>query len=1187
MNRVSLLLIGLCLALGIASADTGLIVTVAGNGVAGTAGVGGPATSANLSAPSCAVRDTSGSLFIADSGNGYVYRVDASTSILTIVAGDGLTYATAGGGGGGPIGVAAFCVVLDQARNIYITDGHHNRILRTDAVTGIVTTVAGTGSSVSSGDGGQATNAGINGPAWLAIDSQGNLFVAEELAHKIRRIDAATGIITTVAGSGVAGFSGDGGSAIASSLNNPWAVSLDAGGNLFISEYSNLRVRRVDAATGIIATVAGAGTSYAFNGDGQQATAANILPMGTAVDAQGNLFIASFDRIRRVDALSGLISTVAGLGGQVGSQADGIPATSANFFGAAGVTLLPNGHLLASVTSAHRVREVYYPAPGGYTTTTLTATNTSPAVLTATVASSDGAAVLGQVAFFESTTMLGLTSVVNGTASLTLSNQTLGNHTISAVYGGNGSILGASSSPDFVQTVKAGVNVSVGSSQNPVAPNQTVSFGLTVSPAVSSAVPVGGTVQLMEGSTVLATATVNSGIAAISAAFADAGTHSLRAVYSGDANYASATSSTYSQSVGIAATVNLAVLPVSPITGQPATITATVSPSAATGTVNFLDNGITMGQATVSGATASISVIQSLAGPHTLTANYSGDASYFTANGSITVTWKNAATISLAVQPASPVAGQSASLTATLSVPSATGTVQFLDGATVLGTATLAGGVASFSTSALAAGSHTLTASYQGDALNLPVSASISATVKNAATIGLTLSPASPVAGQSATITATVSPSLATGTVQFLDGVTVLGTGILSGGVASLSTSALAAGSHNLTANYSGDALTSSISGSIIATVKNAATVGLTLSPASPVAGQPATITATVSPSSATGTVQFLDGATVLGTGTLSGGAASISTSALAAGLHTITASYAGDTLTLPASGSIGATVKAVTATSLTLANPQQPAFSAVTFTAQVSPAAATGTVQFLDGGTLLGTASVSGGAAVLTVSSLPVGIHPIQAVYSGSATYAGSSSALASQIIVKAAATLALGSTPNPSVYQQTVAVTATVSPAFATGLVQFFDNGSLVATVGLTGATATFTASSLGVGSHSLTATYNGDANFLTASAPALSQTVSKAATSTSLTTNLNPATKVQTVTFTAAVTSTNATGQIQFLKGTSVLATVNLTGGIATYSTSALSAGSNSITAKYLGDTKFLTSTSAVLVETITIR
>ncbi len=152
MNRISLSLAGLCLALGIASADTGLITTVAGNGVAGIGGVGGPATSANLNFVTCTVRDPSGNLFIADSGNGYVYRVDASTGILTIAAGDGLTYTVAGGGGGTITQpTSAFCVVLDQARNIYITDGHHNRLLRTDAVTGLVTTVAGTGSSVSGG----------------------------------------------------------------------------------------------------------------------------------------------------------------------------------------------------------------------------------------------------------------------------------------------------------------------------------------------------------------------------------------------------------------------------------------------------------------------------------------------------------------------------------------------------------------------------------------------------------------------------------------------------------------------------------------------------------------------------------------------------------------------------------------------------------------------------------------------------------------------------------------------------------------------------------------------------------------------------------------------------------------------------------------------------------------------------
>lgn len=1074
----------------------------------------------------------------------------------------------------------------------------------------------------------------------------------------------------------MAAFSGDGGSATAASLNNPWAVSLDAGGNLYISEYTNLRVRRVDAATGIINTVAGTGTSLVFNGDGQQATAANILPLGTAVDAQGNLFIASFDRIRRVDAATGLISTVAGLGGDVGSQADGVQATSANFNGAAGVTLLPNGHLLTSTSASHRVREIYYPAPGGYTRTTVTASNTAPAVLTATVVSSASAPVFGPLAFYESTAMLGFTSVVNGTAAITALNQTPGNHTIYAVYGGNGSISGASTSPDFVESVKLGVNVSVVGTPNPAAPNQTVSFSFSVTPVLSSAIPVGGAVQLKEGATILGTATINSGITTLSTAFIDAGTHFLTAAYSGDTNFASASSSTYSQLVGIPATLILAVLPASPVAGQPVTITVSLSPSTATGTVQFLNNGMPMGPATISSGTASLSTALG-AGQHTLTANYQGDASNLAASGSISVTCQNAATISLAVQPATPLAGQPAMITATVAPTSATGAIQFLDGATVLGSATLSAGVASLSTSVLTAGPHTVTASYPGDALDLPASASINVTVKNAAALILALSPAAPITGQSATISATVSPASATGTVQFQDGATVLGTATLSGGVASISTSALTAGSHTLTANYQGDALNAVASGTLPATVKNAATIGLALSPATLITGQPATITATVSPSAATGTVQFLDGATLIGTATLSGGAASLSTTALAAGLHTITASYSGDTLNLPAStstgaavknaasatlvllpsspvagqsatitatiapstatgtvqfldngsvigtatltagaaslttnalpagtrtltalysgdalnlpasGSLGFTVRAVTATALTLASAQQPAFAAVTFTAQLSPAAATGTVQFLDGAALLGTVSVSGGAAVLTVSSLAVGTHPVQALYSGSAAYAASASAVANQTIVKAAAALALATTPNPSVYQQIVTVTATISPASATGSVQFFDNGSLLATIGLTGGSATFTPSSLAVGSHSLTATYKGDANFLAASGPALTQTVSQAATSTVLTTDLNPAARLHSVTFTATVASSAATGQVHFLWGSSVLATVNLINGVATYSTSSLRVGSNSITATYLGDTKFLTSTSAVLVETITNR
>jgi len=1108
LNRASLLLVGLCLALGIASADTGLIYTVAGNGVAGTGGVGGPATSANLNAPGCTVRDTSGNLFIADIGNGWVYRVDASTKIITIVAGDGLGYGQAGVGPPPTVPVQAFCVVLDQASNIYTTDGHHNRILRTDAVTGAVSTVAGTGSSVSSGDGGPATAAGINGPAWLAIDSQGNFFVAEQLAHKIRRIDAVTGIITTVAGSGVAGFSGDGGSATAASLNNPWAVSLDAGGSLFISEYSNVRVRRVDAATGIITTVAGTGAAYAFNGDGQPATAANVFPLGTAVDAEGNLFIASSDRIRRVDAMTGLISTVAGVGAPfgspVGSLRDGIPATAANLYVVLAVTVLPNGHLLASILQSHGVREIYYPAVEPYTTTIVTSDNPDaiegqPVTLTSTVVPAPSGTEYPYAFFYDSLnlnsswTALGGSLVVNGTASLLLSNLGVGTHNIFALYQG---LHDSSSSPAIVQTVKRGVNVAVGSTPNPATPNQTVSFTITLSPTSGSAVPpIGGTVQLMDGSTALGTAAVNNGLAAITASFAATGTHSITAVYSGDSNYPGRTSSVYSQPVQNAATMNVAVTPASPVLGQSTTITATVSPSTATGIVQFIIDGREVGTATLSGGIASVSTTWSLSGLHYVTANYLGDASNQYAPGTITVTWKNAASISLAVQPSSPVAGQPAAISATVSPSSATGMVQFLDGSTVLGTGAVSGGVASLSTSSLVAGSHTLTASYLGDALNAPVSGSISATVKNAAAVTLVVLPASPVAGQSATLSAAVSPS------------------------------------------------------------------------------------------SATGTVQFLDGSTVLGTGAVSGGAASLSTSALVAGSHTITAVYSGDALNLSSSGSVSVSVKGVTTTSLTLGNPQSPALSGVMFTAQVSPTAATGSVQFLDSGVLLGTVSVSGGSAALIVNSLAVGTHPIQAIYLGSAAYVGSSSAVANQIIVKAASALALSSSPNPSVYLQAVTVIATVSSGLATGSVQFFDNGSLVGTGALSGATAKFTSSSLGVGSHSLTAAYGGDANFLSASAPGVVQTVNKAPTSTSLTTNLNPATKVQTVTFTAAVTSSTATGQVEFLKGTSVLATVNLSNGVATYSTSSLSVGSNSITAKYLGDSKFLTSTSAVLVETIT--
>ncbi|MCF6252838.1 MAG: hypothetical protein L3J75_16450, partial [Methylococcaceae bacterium] len=226
--------------------------------------------------------------------------------------GDNAIYTLAGtgvfgfSGDGGPATAAQLRpdgLALDASGNLFIADSFNNVIRRVDATTGIISTVAGTGVFGFSGDGGPATAAQLNGLNGIALDASGNLFIAE-FNNRIRRVDAATGIITTIAGTGVRGFSGDGGLAIAAELNRPEGLALDASGNLFIADRSNHRIRRINVTTGIITTIAGSG-GFGFIGDGRLATAARLSnPSDLALDASGNLFIADtgFNRIRRVDA---------------------------------------------------------------------------------------------------------------------------------------------------------------------------------------------------------------------------------------------------------------------------------------------------------------------------------------------------------------------------------------------------------------------------------------------------------------------------------------------------------------------------------------------------------------------------------------------------------------------------------------------------------------------------------------------------------------------------------------------------------------------------------------------------------------------------------------------------------------------------------------------------------------------
>src|SRR6266446_9148656 len=452
--------------------------------------------------------------------------------------------------------------------------------------------------------------------------------------------------------------------------------------------------------------------------------------------------------------------------------------------------------------------------------------------------------------------------------------------------------------------------------------------------------------------------------------------------------------------------------------------------------------------------------------------------------------------------------------------------------------------------------------------------------------------------GQAVTFTATVKPATGsgtpTGTVFNNAGATVLGPGTLSGGTATLTTSGLGAGVHSITAIYGGDAnFASSTSPALMQTVSKAASsTSVVSSNSSSNRGVAVTFTATVTSSAAsipTGTVTFQDGVTTLGTGTLSGGTATFTTSGLGTGAHSITAIYGGDAnFTGSTSPILTETIgKAVSSIAVGSSNNPSIIGTAVTFTAAVtSPVTGTltGTVTFQDGATALGMGTLSGGTATFTTSGLTAGTHSITAVYSGDANFAGGTSPALMQTVNKVGDSTSVASSNNPSIFGSAVTFTATVKPATGsgtpTGTVTFNDGATVLGAGTLSGATATFTTSGLGAGVHSITAIYGGDANFASSTSPALMQTVSKAASSTSVVSSNSSSNRGVAVTFTATVTSSAAsipTGTVTFQDGVTTLGTGTLSGGTATFATSGLGTGAHSITAIYGGDANFTGSTS----------
>jgi DNA-binding beta-propeller fold protein YncE len=340
-----------------------VITTLGGNGTAGFSGDNGPASIAQMNYPTGICADASGNVFIADYSNHRIRKIVLDTGVISTVAGTGIPGYSVSEDNGLAINAKLFYpngVSADASGNLFIADKGNNLIRKVNLSSGVISTIAGNGSAGFSGDGGQATSSMLNSPYSVSVDTiLGNLYIADQGNNIIRQVVLSSGVITTIAGVGSAGFSGDGAAATNAELNSPYSVSVDTLGNLYIADEGNNRVRKVVLSTGVITTIAGTG-SAGFSGDGAAATNAELnSPYSVTADSSGNLYIVDNgnNRVRQVVLASGVIKTLAGTG-TAGFNGDNADAASTHLNSPYGVFADSSGNVYISDSLNNRLRLV-------------------------------------------------------------------------------------------------------------------------------------------------------------------------------------------------------------------------------------------------------------------------------------------------------------------------------------------------------------------------------------------------------------------------------------------------------------------------------------------------------------------------------------------------------------------------------------------------------------------------------------------------------------------------------------------------------------------------------------------------------------------------------------------------------------------------------------------------------------